>query len=245
MAKKGQKRHQKRLSSPANLKLPRKTAPWIVKPTPGPHPADECLPLSILIRDYLEFAQTFREARKILSKGQVKVDGKTRKDPKFPIGLMDVVSIPEIDGNWRLIFDRMGHLAPYQIPENETKFKLCKVVGKNMVKNEKIQITLHDGRTSVGDFEEMISGDVTKLDLPDGEILDHFSLEKGKPAFVTGGGNVGKFGVISEIEEGPSTDMVTLDVEDESFLIPKDHIFVVGSKKPVISLPGWLDESNA
>lgn len=246
MAKKGQKRHQKRLSSPANLKLPRKTAPWIVKPAPGPHPADECLPLSILVRDYLEFARTFREARKILSEGQVQVNGKTRKDPKFPIGLMDVVQIPEINGNWRLIFDRRGHLVPYEIPEKETKFKLCKVVGKNTVKNGRVQVSFHDGRTSIGGFEDTTPSNVVKLELPDGKILDQFSLEKGKPAFVTGGGNVGRLGVISKIgEEVPSTDMVGLDVGDESFLVPKNHVFVVGPKEPAISLPGWLDEFNA
>lgn len=245
MAKKGQKRHQKRLSDPANLRLPRKTAPWVVKPAPGPHSANECLPLSVLVRDYLGFARTFREVRKILSDGQVQVDGRTRRDPKFPIGLMDVVRIPEIDGNWRLIFDRKGRLVPYEIPEEETKFKLCKVVGKNMVKDERIQISFHDGRASVGDFEKMALGDVLKLALKDGEVIDHLSLEKGKLAFVTGGGNVGRFGVISEMGEAPPFEMVTLDAGDGSFSVPKDHIFVIGSKEPAISLPEWLDESDA
>lgn len=247
MAKKGQKRHQKRLSAPAKLKLPRKTAPWAVKPAPGPHPADECLPLSILVRDYLGLARTGREANKILGDGQVRVDERTRKDPKFPVGLMDIVRVPEVGESWRIVFDQKGYLAPYKIPEDEVGFKLARIVGKGLVKGGRTQISLHDGKTCIGDFETISSNDVVKLSLPEIDVVDEFSFGSGKPALITGGIQVGRFGVISEVEEqeGPSADVVTVEAGADSFQASSDHVFVIGGKDPVISLPGWVNESYA
>jgi ribosomal protein S4E len=40
----------------------------------------------------------------------VKVDGKTRTDPNFPAGFMDVVEIPKSNDQFRLIFDTKGRL---------------------------------------------------------------------------------------------------------------------------------------
>ena len=36
------------------------------------------------------------------------VDGRVRKDPKFPLGLMDVFSIPRIKKNYRVLIDVKG-----------------------------------------------------------------------------------------------------------------------------------------
>lgn len=246
MAKKGQKRHQKRLSAPAKLKLPRKTKAWTVKPAPGPHPADECLPLSILVRDYLRLGKTRREVNRILSDGLIKVDGKTRKDPKFPIGLMDIVRVPNVDESWRIVFDTKGYLVPYRIPKDEAEFKLARVVGKSLVEEGVTQISFHDGKTCTGNFEEINSNDVVKLNLPEIDVIDRFPFGEGKPALITGGSQVGKFGVISKGKGGgSSTDVVTIKAKDGSFQASRDHVFVIGKKESVISLPGWLNESNA
>ncbi|KXB02808.1 hypothetical protein AKJ45_00475 [candidate division MSBL1 archaeon SCGC-AAA261F19] len=246
MAKKGQKRHQKRLSAPAKLKLPRKTKTWTVKPAPGPHPVDECLPLSILVRDYLRLGETRREVNRILSDGLVQVDGRTRKDSKFPVGLMDIVRVPKADKSWRIIFDMKGYLVPYEVPKDEAEFKLARVVGKSLVKERVTQISLHDGKTCTGDFEEINSNDVVKLNLPEVDVIDKFPFENGKPVLITGGSQVGKFGVISEDGgKDSSTNVVTIKAKDGSFQASRDHVFVIGKKEPAISLPRWLSESNA
>jgi hypothetical protein len=45
----------------------------------------------MLLRDILKYATTGKEAKMIVKQGKVKVDGKTRFDERFPVGLMDVV----------------------------------------------------------------------------------------------------------------------------------------------------------
>ena len=88
--------HQKRLSAPKTYKIPRKVSKWVVKPSPGPH-NKEAIPLLVLVRDFLELADTGREARRIISSGEILVDGIVRKDYKFPVGLFDVVTIPKLE----------------------------------------------------------------------------------------------------------------------------------------------------
>ena len=38
----------------------------------------------------------------------LRVDGRVRTDPKFPLGLFDVLSIPKIKKNYRIMIDVKG-----------------------------------------------------------------------------------------------------------------------------------------
>ena len=86
----------KRLKAPRALKLHRKEQTWTIRTAPGPHPIEKSIPLGMIIRDYLELADNLRETKRILSSGEVIVDGAIRKDYKFPCGLMDVISITKM-----------------------------------------------------------------------------------------------------------------------------------------------------
>lgn len=239
MAKKGSSRHLKRYAAPRALKLPRKSKVWTVKPAPGPHPSDSSVPLLVLLRDYLEVARTAREAKRILADRQVLVDGKVRCDPKFPVGLMDVVQLPTIDRSYRILFDGKGRLVPREISREEASFKLCRVIKKTIIKGNRIQLAFHDGRTLMGDFQRVKPRDVLKLSLPEGEIIEHLPFEKSSIALITGGKNVGMVGNIVDIKltEGPQPNVVTLRAPDgTTFQAPEDYVFVIGKDKPLISL---------
>jgi Ribosomal protein S4E len=86
-------RHQKRIAAPRSWKIERKTAYWTVKPRPGPHPGNRSIPLLLIVRDMLKLADNSKEAKRILNEGNVTVDGKVRKDHKFPVGIFDLLSI--------------------------------------------------------------------------------------------------------------------------------------------------------
>ena len=73
----------------------------MVRPRPGPHKLNECIPLQILVRDVLKLVDTGSDAKRMIKMGEILVDGKPRKDHKYPAGLMDVVSIPKIKKNYR------------------------------------------------------------------------------------------------------------------------------------------------
>ena len=44
----------------------------------------------------------------------IKIDGKTRTDPKFPTGFMDVVQIDKTGENFRIIYDVKGRFTVHR-----------------------------------------------------------------------------------------------------------------------------------
>jgi len=212
----------------------------MVKPSPGPHPREDALPLRLLLRDYLSLARTAGEADKILAGGQVLVDGRVRRSPKFPVGLMDVVRLPTLNRNYRVLLDHRGRLVLREIDQAETSSKLCKIMRKDIVRGKRTQLSFHDGKTLVGDFDEFRPGDGVKLALPELKVLERFPFEKGATALVTGGKNVSKVGTITDIKlvEGTQPNIVTLEASGETFQAPEHYVFIVGKEKPAISLLG-------
>jgi small subunit ribosomal protein S4e len=84
----------------------------------------------VLLQQRLKYALNRDEARKIVKdkEGLIKVDGKIRRDPRYPLGQMDVVTIEKTNENFRILYDIKGRFVPHKIDEKEAGFKLCKVV---------------------------------------------------------------------------------------------------------------------
>jgi small subunit ribosomal protein S4e len=64
--------------------------------------------LLTVVRDLLKLADNAREAKRILYEGKVLVDGRVQKDYKLPIGIFDVLSIPLLNQNYRMLKDARG-----------------------------------------------------------------------------------------------------------------------------------------
>ncbi len=249
MGKKGGKKHLKRKPAPKLWPIHRKESVWTTKPKPGPHPTSLCITLALLVRDILGLARTQKEVKTIVSTGKVNVDGKPRYDGLFPIGLMDVVSIPDVKKDYRVLPSEKGSIL-HPIEEEEAKFKLCRIENKTITKGGHIQLNLHDGTNMIipvkdpkkpeEDVYETL--DVLKISTPEREILDHMSLNVGVAAVVIGGKNVGKCGKITDIKEKPSQKhrklLTTIqDKNGKSFQTILDFVFVVGDAESYISLP--------
>jgi len=248
MGKMGGSSHLKRHPAPAFWPIKRKEFKWTVKPSPGPHPIERCIPLQIIVRDIQGYAENAREAKMIIARGEVKVDGRVRRDRRFPVGLMDVVEVPKLNKAFRLVPHPMHYLFLHEIPLSEAAFKLCRIEGKTTVKGGHIQLHLHDGRNiliRVSDPRKPVEDvyrtmDVLKLSLPDSAILDHFQLEPGAVAVAIGGKNIGRVGRIVEISQAVFREqrLVTLEAKDgERFTTSYPYTFVLGRERPVISLP--------
>ncbi len=238
MSKKGENKHLKRLNAPKVRKGHRKGKRWSLSSSPGPHSARESIPIAVSLRENLQIAQTLKEARKILVQGEVLVDGKIRKDPKHPVGVMDVVEVPKTGNRWRVLYDKKGYLKFYKINEEEPLFKLVKVVGKHPFKGGRSQLSFHDGGTMVGEWDDIGLGDTIKLSLPEYSLQKHIPCEEGSLAYVVGGTNVGRKGVIKEIieVEGPSSNRFVIESDGEVFETPEQYVFVVGKKDFEVSL---------
>jgi small subunit ribosomal protein S4e len=79
--------------------------------------------------------------------GMIKVDGKIRRDARYPLGIMDVVSIEKTGEHFRILYDIKGRFQAHKIDEKESKFKLCKIKRKAMGANKIPYVVTHDGRT--------------------------------------------------------------------------------------------------
>lgn len=249
MGRKGGKKHLKRKPAPRLWPIHRKEAVWTVKPKPGPHPIPSCIPLTLLVRDVLGLAKTRKEAKTIISKGRLKVDGKAQREELFPVGLMDVVSIPDITKNYRVMPSKKGPTL-HPIAKDEAEFKLLRIENKTVTESGHTQLNLHDGTNvpiPVKDPkrpEEDVYNtlDVLKLGIPNRELLDHIRLKAGDVAMVIEGKNVGKYGEIADIEERPGQKrrdlLVTIkDKKGTLFKTILNYVFIIGDAEPYISLP--------
>jgi len=195
--------HLKRYAMPRFWPLAVKEKTWAVRPMPGPHQKDFCIPLQIVVRDLLKYAETGREAKQIVKSGKIFVDKKIRREEKFPVGLMDVIEIPELKNHFRVLVDKNG-LKLEKISEEEAGKKLCRINGKRLIKKNVIQLNLHDGRNIIVRDEAKKAivykpGDSLLISLPDQKILKHYRLEKSSPALIIAGKNMGVKGVIKEV----------------------------------------------
>ncbi|UCD72583.1 MAG: 30S ribosomal protein S4e [Candidatus Bathyarchaeota archaeon] len=249
MGKKGGDKRLKRMKAPAFWPIPRKRDLWTAKPSPGPHRSSRCLTLLTVIRDILNLTKTYKETRMVLSEEKVKVDGKSRRDMKFPIGVMDVVEIPDAESYYRILPSRKG-LTLHSVDREEAVFKLCRIENKSSLDEALFQLNLHDGRNIiVGDKEaeeqdhlasNMKTFDVLKIGMPRQELLDHLSFDVGSYAIVTEGKNAGRHGKVVAIdrEHGLRPKIVTLeDVSGNNFQTILEYVFAIGIEEPWISLP--------
>jgi small subunit ribosomal protein S4e len=233
-------RHLKRYSAPKHWGLKTKAATFAARPSPGPHPGDQGVPLLGIVRDLLGYAQDMREAKRILQQGDVSVDHVTRKDYKYAAGLMDVVSIEKTGEHFRMLPDKTG-LRIQPISDSESKFKLLRIQGKSWVRGGKLQLNLHDGTNVVlpgSDSPKYSVGDVIQMSLPDKEVKDHMKMEPGNAAIVSGGKNSGELGKIEKVEKGTGTqpNLATVSVGDREFQTLEEYIFVLGRKRPKIKV---------
>jgi small subunit ribosomal protein S4e len=240
MAKMGSRKHLKRYNAPENWPIHPKEYTWTVKPSPGPHPLKGSLPLLIVVRDILQIADNAREAKRIINQGDILVDGRVRKDYKFPVGFMDVIELPKSEKIYRVLPDEKGRLVLHPIPHENKDFKLCRIEDKTTIKEGKTQLNLHDGRNCLVE-DEFKTADVLVLKVPEQNIQDHIKFESGSTGLVTGGKHIGELGSIKEITitESSMPNTVVMETSDgKTFLTLKDYVFVLGKEKPIISLPG-------
>lgn len=229
MAKRGRKGHTKRIAVSKVVPIHNKKAEvWIANTNPGPHGKKRSMPLVVLLREVFGVAETSKEVKVILNDRKVLVDGVARIDHKFPIGFMDIISMPMADAYYRVGVNR-GKLVPEKIEKDQCEIKLLKVTGKKTVKGNKISISLHDGRNLLADNNVKV-GDTIEFDLKEKKLAKLHKFGKGAKCIITDGKHSGANVVVEEIypnDEGRSAEALVSSGEN-SFRTLADYLFVVG-----------------
>ena len=229
------KKHMKRMAAPSTWAITRKTSHWVSKPSPGPHGTEGSMPLAMVIRDMLKLCDNAREARFIIGGRGIHVDGRVVTDYKFPVGLMDVVTITKTNQSYRMLIDYKSKLQLLPIEESEKGWKLSRVDDKKVIRKGTVQLNMHDGRCILLPKDQYKTGDVLKLELPSQKIIKALKLEKGSVALLIGGSHPGTLQTIEtyQIKRGSAPNLVTFK---EGFSTVKENVFVVGEKTPEIKL---------
>jgi small subunit ribosomal protein S4e len=215
---------------------------FTVRPTSGPHKARESIPLQVILRDKLKFALTGREADVILhqKEGLVRIDKKIKRNPKYPVGFMDVIDIPKVGTSYRVLFDVKGRYVFNKINKAESSFKLCRITRKEMGPNKIAYLVTDDGRTIRFSDKDIHVNDSVKFNLDTKEIVEKIPMAVNSLAMISDGSNTGRVGTIVHISKlDGNFDLVTLkDARGHTFTTRINYVFVIGKNgKTSIALP--------
>ncbi|PSN90517.1 30S ribosomal protein S4e [Candidatus Marsarchaeota G2 archaeon OSP_D] len=247
MAKMGGNRTLKRYSAPSWWPVRRKESAWVVKPSPGPYSSSTSLPLLLVLRDLMGITRNLHETRTILNESKIMVNGKVVRRPDFPIGVMDILSIPDMGAHYRVL-PYNGSLAAHRIQDSEL-FRLLRVENKTIVKGLKLQLNLSGGVNMLLDLKDPQDAknnvygtlDSLKTDLRGKQILDHLKLDLGSYVLVISGKNSGSHGVLQEIVPAfkRRKSLVRIKASDGGIIETiLDYVYVVGREEPIITFQG-------
>jgi ribosomal protein S4E len=194
----------------------------------------------------LGVAETRKEGKLILAQGKVLVDGKIRKRDESPVGLMDVIAMPDADKYYRVMPSHKGLvLAP--ISKEESTFKLLRVESKSTVTNG-VQVAFHDGSVmliKVADPKNPVevpyeTFDILKVTYPEKVVNATIKTKEGNLAIITGGKNIGTTGKIVEIEKTEAKKrrqaLVTIeDAKGARYQTIMDLVFSIGETAPMVN----------
>jgi small subunit ribosomal protein S4e len=228
------KNHLKRMAMPRTWQIPRKEQTFIMRPYAG-RKQEECMSLNTVMIHLIKCAKTNKEVKSIIHDKQTLIDGKQQVDDKRPVGLMDVVTLKKSKEHFRVLFNKKGILQALPITETEASVKPCKIIGKTVLPQGKLQLNCGDGKNILITKKDTYKlGDTIILSIPDQKVQDSFTLEKGSTVYFTGGKMMGKQGVIHDIK-GDVIEFVQ-GKDKAVHETRKEYAFVLGKDKPCITL---------
>lgn len=213
--------HLKRIAAPKTWPILRKENVFITFGK-GPHKLELSLPLIIILRDFLKVANNNKEIKKIVSEKNIIINNKIVKDAKFRAGLFDRIYIKKLDKYFSLYLTEKRKLEVKEISKEKSEFKPCKIIGKKILKGNKIQINCIDGRNFIVDSNKFKIGDTIIINLKNNNIVKHLTIEKGNFALVIKGKNRGAYGKIES-----TNDFVTLSLKNKKIKISRKNLFIL------------------
>ena len=195
----------------------------------------------LLFRKRLGLALTAREVTLTAMDKEAgfSIDRKVRRDIKFPVGVMDVLTVEKTREHYRMLYDVKGRFTLVSIKEDESKFKLLKVKRKAVGPNKIPYIVTHDSRTIRFPHPEINEGDTIKYDLQNSKIITWIKNEPGKLCYITGGNNIGRVGQLMHVEKHAGSFNIAhiRDAQGKTFATRVGNVFIIGDKKSTITLP--------
>ncbi len=229
------KYHQKSIAVPHTWPIQRKKTTFVVKPLPSGHPKLYSMPIALFMKDLIKCAHTQKEVKYILHNKELLINGHRVRNEKVCAGLMDVIELPELKKQYRVILNPLGKITVIEVSDKEKNLKPSKVIGKTSLNKDICQLNLMDGRNmqvSHKDAALYKVGDSILIDFKANKIQEHLPYEKGCTLFIIGGKSSGKVVTLTEVQG----DVILFKTKEGTFETAKRYGFVVGKGKPSINL---------
>ncbi|MBI3623802.1 hypothetical protein HY212_07025 [Candidatus Pacearchaeota archaeon] len=193
---------------PKNWPITRKGTKYVVKPS---FDLEKGIPLLVLLRDFLKVAKTRDEVKKALNAKNIILNGKIAKDDKESLRIFDTIKIIPSNKCYRLSLSNIGKFFLNEIKEEDSKYKISKVVDKKTLKNRKTQLNLIDGRNFITDFK-CGTQDSVVFNFNSGKITKLLPLKEKAGILVFAGKHSGKTGTIKKI----NLEKKTIEMQNEN-----------------------------
>ena len=216
--------HIKKTQMPKSWPVPRKGGKkrYIAVPS---HATNKGISLLFLLRDVLKLVKTRKEARHMTLNGMVKVNNNIRKDENFPVQVFDTLNLDKANLNYRLeIVNKKFSLT--EISAKDSESKIVKIVGKNILGKNKIQMNLDDGQNVVTK-EKFSVGDSILLNTKENKIVKILPLKEGANIEIIAGKHAGEKGKLDRFEELARGRNYIVKLEDKTVSLPYKTILVI------------------
>jgi len=234
MSTKGEKKKIKSLNAPHAVHIHRKENTWTIRTIAGAHKKENSISIGLALRNFTGLARTLSEAKQILKEGEVKINGKIRKNYRFGIGLFDIISIEKQKQYYRVLVDSKERVILKEIKQDSAE-KLCKVEKKINTKKDKMDI-LVNGRTILK--TEANVGDSLVINLPKGNVKEVLPLKKDSLIYITKGVHCTEQGKIKEIMPGTAKRKKLIKINSSNgkeYSTAAKNVFVIGKDKIILN----------
>lgn len=231
------KNHIKRINAPKSWDILRKDDTFISRPNPG-RDMSFCISLNSAVKDVLGKVNTTKETKYLIKYKGLLVNGVRRHDEKFPLGFMDVLTLPDVKEHYRLLVNEKGKLFLHQISEAEAGIKLSKISNKRQLTSGVLQVNCTDGRNFL--FKEKDASmmkdaginDTIIYSIPEQKLQDVFKLQKGALVYLYKGKHIGHVVNVEDFKEGN----ILFKLGSDTYETKKTYAFVIGKDRPAVSL---------
>jgi len=186
----------KRQEVPKNWPITRKGTTYVVSPS---FDFKSGVPLLILLRDFLKVVNTRSEAKKAINSKSIIVNWKNAKNDRESVRIFDTIGLIPSKKYYQLSLTKTGKFTLNEIKEDESKTKVCKIIGKKTLNSKKTQLNLSDGRNVISGIK-CRTQDSVLVNLKDRKISKCLPLAERAKIIVFAGKHSGKTGIINKID---------------------------------------------
>lgn len=212
--------HLKREKVSKNWPIPRKGTKYVVRPRGN---LKREIPILIVLRDMLKITQDRKETKKVLNSKFILLNNKIIKDDRRGVGLFDVINIVPEKKYYQVILTKEKKFDIEPIKEDESKYKISKIIGKKTLKGKKEQLNLSDGNNFVSNIKCRVNDSVL-VNLKDKKIEKCLVLKEKAKVIIFSGKHFGERGFVENMDT--KNKMAELNVNGKKMIILIKHIMV-------------------